>query len=170
MLMESGRILVIGGKETFIIKVLINKLKDAGIDAFFAASNVNAINTEWHNCDLVAYYLEAGERMPQETATFLKDKLSDNNKQIVFIGDATDTKELLGMFPPHVIYKSYTRPLDYSGFISDILLFFNMVAEGEMKRSVLIVDDDPNYMGLVREWLKDTYKVSMANSGLRAIK
>lgn len=170
MLMEPGKILVIGGKETFIIKVLINKLKDAGINAFFSASNVNSINLEWHNCDLVVYYLEAGERMPQETATYLRDKLSDNNKQIVFIGDATDTKELLDNFPAHEIYKSYTRPLDYNGFISDILLFFNMVAEGEMKRSVLIVDDDPNYMGLVREWLKDTYKVSMANSGLRAIK
>ena len=35
---------------------------------------------------------------------------------------------------------------------------------------ILIVDDDPNYMGLVREWLKDSYKVSMANSGLQAIK
>ena len=35
---------------------------------------------------------------------------------------------------------------------------------------IMIVDDDPNYMGLVREWLKGTYKVAMANSGLQAIK
>lgn len=41
---------------------------------------------------------------------------------------------------------------------------------GEFKKSILIVDDDPNYMGVVRDWLKGTYKVSMANSGLQAIK
>ena len=32
------------------------------------------------------------------------------------------------------------------------------------------VDDDPDYLSLVREWLKGTYKVAMANSGLQAIK
>ena len=35
---------------------------------------------------------------------------------------------------------------------------------------ILIVDDDPNYMSLVREWLKGTYKFSMANSGMQALK
>lgn len=32
------------------------------------------------------------------------------------------------------------------------------------------MDDDASYLGLVREWLKGTYKVAMANSGLQAIK
>ena len=44
------------------------------------------------------------------------------------------------------------------------------VSEGVNKKSILIVDDDPNYMSLIREWLKDSYKVSMATSGLRAMK
>ena len=35
---------------------------------------------------------------------------------------------------------------------------------------ILVVDDDPNYLTLVREWLKGSYKVAMANSGLQAIK
>jgi CheY-like chemotaxis protein len=34
----------------------------------------------------------------------------------------------------------------------------------------MIVDDDPTYLGLVREWLKDTYKVVIANSGMQAFK
>ncbi|MBR5637079.1 MAG: response regulator, partial [Pseudobutyrivibrio sp.] len=35
--------------------------------------------------------------------------------------------------------------------------------------SILIVDDDPNYMNLVREWLMDDYKVAMVTSGMRAL-
>ena len=38
------------------------------------------------------------------------------------------------------------------------------------KQKVLIVDDDASYLSIVREWLKETYKVYMANSGLQAIK
>lgn len=167
---KDNKILIIGAKETFIIKVLMGKLKDASIEAFFASTKVNEINQRWNDCALVVYYMEAGERIDGEVATFLKDKLSDNNKQMAIIGDVTDTKDVVDNFPPHIIYKVFARPLDYNVFISAVSLYFNMVAEGETKRSILIVDDDPNYMGLVREWLKDTYKVSMANSGLRAIK
>ena len=35
---------------------------------------------------------------------------------------------------------------------------------------MLIVDDDPSFMSVVRDWLRDDYKVAMANSGLQAIK
>ena len=48
--------------------------------------------------------------------------------------------------------------------------YFDKVNSGEFKKSILVVDDDPNYLSIVREWLKDTYKVYMANSGLQAIK
>ena len=167
---NKGKIMIIGAKETFIIKVLIGKLNDAKMDVCFAPAKVNDINKLWADCALIVYYMEAGERIPDEVATFLRDKLSDNNKQLALIGDVTDTKEVIDNFPPHVFYKAFARPLDYNVFISDVSLFFNMVAAGEMKKSILMVDDDPNYMGLVREWLKDSYKVSMANSGLRAIK
>ena len=140
------------------------------MDACFAAAKVNDINKLWAECSLIVYYMESGERIPEEIATFLRDKLSDNNKQLALIGDINDTKEVIDNFPPHIIYKAFARPLDYNLFISGVGMYFHMVAAGEMKTSIMIVDDDPNYMGLVREWLKDTYKVSMANSGLRAIK
>jgi CheY-like chemotaxis protein len=55
----------------------------------------------------------------------------------------------------------------YTKTISD---YFDKVNSGEFKKSILVVDDDPNYLSIVREWLKDTYKVYMANSGLQAIK
>ena len=41
---------------------------------------------------------------------------------------------------------------------------------GAFKKSILIVDDDAQYLTMVREWLKDSYKVMMANSGMQAIK
>ena len=37
------------------------------------------------------------------------------------------------------------------------------------KLTILVVDDDSNFMSLVREWLKDEYKVFLTNSGKRAL-
>lgn len=170
MFFGSGKVLVIGEKETFIIKVLLGKLNDAKIETAFASENVNAINVNWPENGIIAYYMEAGARLSSEVETFLKDKLSEDNKQLFIIGDPVDTRSVTDTFPPHLIGKVFGRPLDYDAFINAVSIYFNLEAEGEMKKSILIVDDDPNYMGLVREWLKDTYKVSMANSGMRAIK
>ena len=69
-----------------------------------------------------------------------------------------------------MIFEILPRPLDYSNYINIVNTYTKKAATGELKKSILVVDDDPNYMNLVREWLKDTYKVSMATSGLRAIK
>ncbi len=166
----ANKVLIIGLKETFIIKVLIGKLKEVNINVCFSPADVDSINAQWADCGLIAYYMEAGEKIASDITTFLRDKLSDSDKQMVLIGDLTDTKVEVDVFPSHVIYKTFARPLDYPTVIEAIGLYFNMVADGEMRRSILIVDDDPNYMGLVRDWLKDAYKVSMANSGLRAMK
>ena len=37
------------------------------------------------------------------------------------------------------------------------------------KKSILIVDDDVSYMSMIMDWLKDQYRVSVANSGMQAI-
>ena len=47
---------------------------------------------------------------------------------------------------------------------------FERIEAGDFKKTVLIVDDDPSYLSLVRDWLKDIYKVAMVTSGLQAIK
>ncbi len=34
-----------------------------------------------------------------------------------------------------------------------------------MQKKILICDDDANYLGLIREWLKDSYKVFAMTNG-----
>ena len=40
----------------------------------------------------------------------------------------------------------------------------------QVQKSILIVDDDPAYAKMVREWIKDTYKISIVTAGMQAIK
>ncbi len=168
--MEQDKILVIGEKESFIIRVLLKKLADADIDATFTTPSLGKINDALEECYLVTYYMEKDERIEDEIKTFLIDKLEDSDKKLILIGEPNDTMEASKDIPGDIIYKTLPRPLDYDQFIDAVNSYAKKAATGELKRSILIVDDDPNYMSLVREWLKDTYKISMATSGLRAIK
>jgi CheY-like chemotaxis protein len=53
--------------------------------------------------------------------------------------------------------------------LSKIMLATDDEFEQKRRKCVLVVDDDLTYLQMIREWLKDTYRVGMANSGTQAI-
>ncbi len=163
-------VMVLGVKETFIIRVLVKKLNDAGMKAAFVPAKVNDINAQWDNHCLVVYYMEQHEAVPGDVVSFLNDKLTDTERQILLIGDPDDTSKLVNRMPGELINRVFTRPLDNDAFVKHTGELLDKIAEGEFKKRILIVDDDPTYLSLIRDWLKEDYKVTMANSGLQAIK
>ncbi len=166
----QNSVMVLGDKESFLMRVLINKSNDAEIDSKFVNWNVNDINANWENTSLVTLYMDDGDRPHEDVMHFLIDKLEESDIKVIMIGEKTDTQFLCDRFPNDLVYKIFARPVNYEEYITTIQDMFQKAAQGEFKKSILIVDDDTNYLMLVREWLKDTYKVSMANSGLQAIK
>lgn len=167
---QDSKVLIIGQKESFIIRVLLKKLADAGIDANFVVTKLDQINDNLEGVSLITFYMEPDERLDEEVERFIIDKMSDEDMEIVLIGEPADTSIVAEGIPREFICDILPRPLDYDKYIEVVNTYNKKASTGELKKSILIVDDDPNYMNLVREWLKDTYKVSMATSGLRAIK
>ncbi len=170
--MINGNTLVeiIGEKESFLIRALVGKLNDNGIRAVYVASDVDAINAKWEESTVIAYYMEAGENISKDVIRFITDKVLDDDKKFILIGDETDTKAVSAKFTPGIIHQIFTRPLNNEVFVSTISDIMKKLESGEFMRRILIVDDDPNYISLVRGWLKEKYKVSMVTSGLQAIK
>ena len=164
------KIMVIGEKETFLIRVLLKKIADTGMDSEFIPMNVDKINDAWNHVSLFVCYLDSGDQLPQKVIHFLTDKMTDDEKQMIVIGEPADTQILAEQMPRELIYKIFARPLDNEEFLRTIREFFQKVEAGEFRKSILIVDDDPNYLALIREWLKSRYKVAMVTSGLQALK
>ena len=168
--MSESNVLIIGEKESFLTRVLINKLKEGGITGKFVKWTVNDIHSNMVESGLITLYLDEGDRPPDDVMHFLNDNMGDMGVQLIAIGEKLDVGFILDNMSGDLIYKSYYRPLDNEQFVSDVQEYFEKVEAGEFKKNIMIVDDDPNYLGLVREWLKDRYKVHMANSGMQAIK
>ncbi|MBR5766435.1 MAG: response regulator [Lachnospiraceae bacterium] len=168
--MDKNSMIVTGDKESFIVRVLIKKLRDAGIDCSFVPNTVNDINSKLSAISLLVLYMEDDVRPREDVLHFLKEKLDENNVQMILIGAQHDVRDICDNVPGELVYKTFSRPVDNEGFVATVTEYFKKMESGEFRKSILIVDDDPNYLGLVRQWLKGTYKVAMANSGLQAIK
>lgn len=168
MVKSSGNVIVIGRKESFLIRALVGKLGNEGYTAKYVPANIDDIEDNWGKDGILIYYLEAEEILPDKLSTFLRDKLNDTDRQIIVIGDKGDNEIFTKAIGERHINKAFTRPLNNDDFV-DYLNEEGEKISGSNRKSILIVDDDPTYMGLIREWLRDRYKVSMANSGVQAI-
>jgi CheY-like chemotaxis protein len=168
--MSENHILMLGEKETFLIRVLLKKLRDAQIKCEFIPWSVDSVNAKWEGTTMVVVYMDEGVRPDDKVLHFLNDKMSDGSCRLIPIGERNEVQYVQDRTPGDVIYKSFIRPIDNDEFIRTVQEVYDKAAAGEFKKTILIVDDDPSYMGLVREWLKGTYKVAMANSGLQALK
>ena len=164
------RVLFTGEKESFLVRVLLKKLHDAGLVCEFAHWGVNEINSKWNDTKLVVMYMDEGE-FPQDAALhFLCEKMMEDGVQMIPVGDRNAIRFIKDRVSGDLVYAVYERPIDNAAFVDNVSEMFRKLESGEFRKTVLIVDDDPGYLGLVREWLKGTYKVAMANSGLQAIK
>ena len=145
-------IMVIGVKESFLIRVLINKLGECGISALFSPAAIDEIDRRIEGVKMLTYYFDNETSINPALLTFIADRLAETG-----IGSAR-------------VFGRFARPLDTDDFIATARKRLTDIRDMGERRSILIVDDDATYIGVIRGWLREEYKVSMANSGLQAIR
>ncbi len=168
--MESRQVIFTGIKESYVVRVLIQKVQDAGIDASFVNCTVNELNAVWKEGIPVILWLDPDAKPGNDVIHFLTDTLGEKDGQMILIGDPAETGYVCDHVPGDLVYKVFSRPVNNEEFAGAVVDFFEKAESGEFKKRILIVDDDMQYMSLIREWLKGSYKVAMANSGIQAIK
>lgn len=168
--MADKRMIFTGEKESFIVRVLIQKAQGAGIECEFVPCTVDDINSKWDEAGLVVLYIDENTRPKEDVLHFLADGMEEKGSRLMVIGNREDINFVCDQVPGEYIYKTAARPVDNAKYVASLTEYFERAEAGEFRKSILIVDDDPQYLTLVRQWLRGTYKVYMANSGLQAIK
>lgn len=168
--MNESKMIVVSEKESFIVRVLVQKAQATGCKTKFVHWTVNEINSNLEPNMLITFFIDENDVPQEEVIHFLIDNMENMGLQMILIGEQRDIDTMERVIPKHLIYQAFSRPVDNAVYADAVKDFFEKEAKGDFKKSILVVDDDPQYLTLVREWLRDSYKVSMANSGLQAIK
>lgn len=160
-------VMIISSNEGFIVKGIETKLQEIGFDVQYCIDSIDALEIFRTTTDVYVLYLQ---KYPEvEVLVYLKDMLSEDDKKIIVIGEPDQYDKISNVLTEAYIYKWFDRPLDMNMFLKSVET--NAFEEVKhIKKTILIVDDDILYMRMVYDWLKDTYRVGMASSGLQAIK
>ncbi|MCR5627795.1 MAG: response regulator [Lachnospiraceae bacterium] len=117
---------------------------------------------------------------------YLPDGISDDSYRIKVLQEVCETimgavgkmiiigakKEHEGVKKrvPHVNnFKWIDLPLDMEYLCNCVSDIFAEPQTSPVSKHILIIDDDPAYAKIVREWIKDKYKVSIVTAGMQAL-
>ena len=162
-------VIVVSSTEGFIIKGLETKIQGIGVNCFYCSLDVDDLKTKSRDASLVIVYTDESISKRTDALVYLKDQCFDKDKQIVVVGTKEEYQVLQGFIQSKYVYKFLERPLNMDIMLNTVEEYLAMESEFSRRRSILIVDDDVSYMSMIMDWLKDSYRVSLANSGMEAI-
>ena len=162
-------ILLVRGEKTFMVNALISNLNEAGYEVREVSLHIKEISLYQDVYDIIVLYADDNLADAQGTLVYLKDLCVEEDKMLVLIGNKDRNDEIAPFIPMHLFTEVFERPLDMNQFIEKIN---NLTSENEIaqrKKCILIVDDDVSFLQILKEWLKEEYRVGMAKSGMQAI-
>ncbi len=166
---DSGKIIVVSGSQGVIVKGVMRKLEDAHVDAVFCGPDVTTISAFEEAAGIFVLYLSDDVEALRETIVYINDVVKEKEKDLVVIGERLDRQTLQLQIPDVRISEWYERPLDMDSFVAGMTSMLKIRSNRKTSKSILVVDDDPSFVRIIRDWLKTDYQVFIVTSGMQAI-
>ena len=162
-------ITVISVNETFSVKGIITKIGQQGFPVHHCGVTAMEIAEKAKNSDVIVYYTDNFDARSRSGLPQLKDLVVGTGKLLVLIGTKEEYELITEVIPEENVRDFFERPFEMKAFLDKLSDYLLDAAMEESKKVILVVDDDVNYLNIVREWLKSTYLIARANSAMQAI-
>ena len=96
-------------------------------------------------------------------------QIIESNDRMILIGEERYHEDLETAMPEIGGFGWLDRPVETETLRQAVERVLSSTANTGIKKRLLIVDDDPSYAKMVREWLKAVYKVDIVTAGMQAI-
>ena len=162
----SHCILFIRSGEGIVKRGIETNLTAAGFDVISIPDEPDQIIAHRKEADIVIYYLGLSDNSCTKIMMSLLGEIcQDDNKILCLIGDAADLENAECMNGFYRVSRTYPRPVDLEAFLSDMKYYAELEAEYHRRKTVFVVDDDADYLPIIKHWLSEEYNVSCFGSG-----
>ena len=171
MATEVKNVAIVAFQYSVVVKGIERKM--TGAYTVEIIEDFSLIKAHAPRTDVFVIYLP--EDVAEDTVKLEKLKhivadINDAGGKMVLIGENRFHRELLSFVPVIKDKIWLDRPVEMEVLQPAIEKAFTGTGGNGAKKRVLIVDDDPSYAGMVREWIKDDYQADIVTAGVQAIK
>ena len=104
-----------------------------------------------------------------DVLVYIKDICTETGAPICLIGYPNEITGIKQTIPERLISKEFERPFDMKVLVEEIGNIARQDEERQKGKSILLVDDDPVFLNMMREWLSMKYNITIVRSGMQAI-
>ncbi len=163
------KILLVRNESTFLVNAIKNALIGAKYNVEESSYSVAELSKKKNNTNLILLYTDSELEEHRDAMVYFKDLCVEENMIMIVIGEKHAFDLVHRYVPREDLAFEIARPLDMADLISKVMIVTDDEFEMQRRKCILIVDDDLTYLQMLREWLKSTYRIGMANSGTQAI-
>ncbi|MCR5178070.1 MAG: response regulator [Lachnospiraceae bacterium] len=169
---EIKNIVILVLQYSVVVKGIERKLNDAKFQTTVLTDSFDRIRDMSGTTDLFILYLPgdcSNKADVLEKLVYICDQVKRTGRNMIMIGEANDHPELVKK--AHVIsdFPWLDRPIEMDVLRPAIEAAIEGKTVSVGKKRILIVDDDPSYAKMVREWIKSDYQTSVVTAGMQAI-
>ncbi len=173
--MSDGKtklIIILTYQYSVVVKGIERNLQEEGFNTVLVNDTFDQVGGLAPQADLFLFYLPndiASDVAKIEKFAKVCAKINTYGKNMVILGEKKDRKDIMNGRYGADDFVWLDRPVDIKNLVNEMkVAMARPVVTGDKKR-ILIIDDDPSYASMVREWIKDTYKTDVVTSGMHAI-
>ncbi len=168
----SKNIIILVFQYSVVAKGMEKKLSEAGYNVSAFTPEEHAIRNYSPDGVMYMVYLPndiAVDKGKLLVISDLYDRYMSKGAGIIYIGEQNFKDDFIRVFPKADGYPWVNRPIDMDSLPDTVEKAFSQSNQSAEKKKILIVDDDPSYATMVREWIKDDYQVYVVTAGMQAI-
>ncbi len=160
------KVLLLAETKNFTVTSLIKLIEEHNYKVVMSGYDVDEIQKNDEGVRAIIIYAEDAN---VEGLVYIKDKVIENVKPIIVVGDKNQIKDVEDIIPKQFLKKIYVRPFNVKEVADDIAKFLDK-DESHLKKKILVVDDSGAVLRSIKGLLESKYQVILANSGAMAIK
>ena len=166
-----SKVAIVSPKDSFSVMGIKKKLQEAGIEGVSVRPSVFQIEETIDEHEPIIYYLDddiysvRGEDFLKE----LRNLCLEQERLVILVGALAEYEKAIEIIPKSSIVDWFSRPVDMDALLTTVEKALNGEISPSRKKHILIIDDDITYMRMLHEWMKDRYRITMMDSGSKAI-
>lgn len=165
---DKKKVVIVMYKYSVVVKGIEHKLTDCGYKVKIIAEEFDKVKRLAESTMLFLIFLPNGiadDVVNLNHLNHIHNVVWEHGKSMMLIGDKKDKADLMKKNHQLENFVWLDRPVK----MDELELAVEKALEVTAKKKILIVDDDPSYAKMVREWIKADYQAVSVTGGMNAI-
>ena len=154
---------------SFMVDAIGKNLQEAGYTISNVEPVVDELEAHQKEAEFFVFYLGSFVSEISDVLVYLKDICTEEEKLLLVIGNPTELAAVEEYIPLPTLAAAIERPLNIKNLITEMDYLVQANDDIARRKNILLVDDDPAYLKMIKSWLSLKYRVTIVTSGAQAL-